>query len=174
MAADFFTTEVWTARGLVTYYTVFVIELQSRRVHVVGSTPYPDEAFVVQAMRDLTNAIDGVLATGRVLICDRDRKWSRAVLEFLEQEGVRIIRTPFRAPNCNAYAERFVRSIKEECLESRDPARGATSSAHDSRVRGPLPRRAEPSRHRQRADSAARRERMAQDLFAAASGLVAC
>jgi len=51
------------------------------------------------------------------LICDRDRKWSRGVLEFVEHEGVRIIRTPFRAPNCNAYAERFVRSIKEECLE---------------------------------------------------------
>ena len=49
VAADFFTTEVWTARGLVTYYTVFVIELRSRRVHVAGSTPYPDEAFVVQA-----------------------------------------------------------------------------------------------------------------------------
>jgi putative transposase len=116
VAADFFTTEVWTARGLVTYYTVFVIELLSRRVHVAGSTRYPGEAFVVQAMRDLTNAIDGVLAGGCVLICDRDRKWSRAVLEFLEQAGVRIIR-PFRAPNCNAYAERFVRSIKEECLD---------------------------------------------------------
>ena len=68
-------------------------------------------------MRDLANAIDGVLADGCVLICDRDKKWSRAVLEFLEHEGVRIIQTPFRAPNCNAYAERFVRSIKEECLD---------------------------------------------------------
>jgi transposase InsO family protein len=117
VAADFFTTEVWTARGLVTYYTLFVIELQSRRVHLAGSTRYPDEAFVVQAMRHLAGAIDDVLVGGSVLICDRDRKWSRAVLEFLEQEGVRIIRTPFRAPNCNAYAERFVRSIKEECLD---------------------------------------------------------
>jgi putative transposase len=115
-AADFFTTEVWTARGLVTYYTVFVIELQSRRVHVAGSTPYPDEAFVVQAMRGLV-AIDGILADGCVLLCDRDRKWSHAVLDFLEHGGIRIIRTPFRAPNCNAYAERFVRSIKEECLD---------------------------------------------------------
>jgi hypothetical protein len=117
VAADFFTTEVWTPRGLVTSYTLFVLELQSRRVHVTGCTPYPDEAFVVQAMRDLANAIDGVLADGCVLICDRDRKWSRGVLAFLEHEGVRIIRTPFRAPNCTAYAERFVRSIKEECLE---------------------------------------------------------
>jgi putative transposase len=68
-------------------------------------------------MRHLADTIDGVLVGGSVLICDRDRKWSRAVLEFLEQEGVRIIRTPFRAPNRNAYAERFVRSIKEECLD---------------------------------------------------------
>ena len=116
LAADFFTTEVWTARGLVTYYTLFVIELRSRRVFMAGSSPYPDEAFVIQTMRGLTNAIDGVVAGECVLICDRDRKWSRDVLEFLDQEGVQIVRTRFRAPNCNAYAERFVRSIKEECL----------------------------------------------------------
>ena len=116
VAADFFTTEVWTVRRLVTYYTIFAIELQSRRVHMVGSTRYPDEPFVVQAMRHLTDGFDGVLKRGRVLICDRDRKWSRAVREFLEQEHVRVIQTPFCAPNCNAYAERFVRSIKEECL----------------------------------------------------------
>jgi putative transposase len=100
----------------VTFYTVFVIELQSRRVQVVGCTRHPNEAFVVQAMRHLTDGIDGVLRPGCVLICDRDPKWSRAVVGFLEREGVRIIRTPVRAPNCNAYAERFVRSIKEECL----------------------------------------------------------
>ena len=116
VAADFFTTEVWTVRGLVTYYTVFVIELQSRRVQVVGSTRHPNEAFVVQAMRHLTDGVEGVLRPGRVLICDRDPKWSAAVVAFLEREGVRIVRTPVRAPNCNAYAERFVRSIKEECL----------------------------------------------------------
>ena len=116
VAADFFTTEVWTVRGLVTYYTVFVIELQSRRVQVVGSTPHPDEAFVVQAMRHLTDGVEDVLGPGRVLICDRDPKWSGAVVAFLAREGVRIVRTPVRAPNCNAYAERFVRSIKEECL----------------------------------------------------------
>ena len=116
LAADFFTTEVWTLRGLVTYYTRFVIELQSRRVVVGASSPYPDEAFVIQTMRELTNAIDGVLVRERLLICDRDRKWSRRVLEFLGQEGVEVVQTPFRSPNCNAHAERFVRTIKEECL----------------------------------------------------------
>lgn len=116
-AADFFTTEVWTVRGLVTSYTVFVIELHSRRVHVLGSTRHPDEAFVIQTVRHLTDAVDGVLRGNRMLICDRDRKWSAAVERFLATAGVQVIRTPFLAPNCNAHAERLVRSIREECLD---------------------------------------------------------
>jgi len=115
VAADFFTTEVWTPRGLVTFYTGFVIELHSRRVHILGSTPHRDEAFIVQTLRNLTD-VDGVLGPHRVLICDRDRKWSTAI-RFLEMAGVRVIWTPHRAPNCNAHAERFVRSLKEECLD---------------------------------------------------------
>jgi putative transposase len=116
LAADFFTTEVWTLRGLITYYTLFVIELHSRRVHMVGSTPHPNEAFMLQIARHLTDATDGVLNGQRFLICDRDRKWRTAVRHLLETSSVRVIRTPFRAPNCNAHAERFVRSIKEACL----------------------------------------------------------
>src|SRR5207245_1187923 len=77
--ADFFTTEVWTWRGLVTYYTVFVIDLASRRVHVVGSTPHPDEMFMRQVARMLTAADEGILVGYRVLICDRDTKWSMPV-----------------------------------------------------------------------------------------------
>ena len=115
-ASDFFTTEVWTVRGLVTYYTLFVIELESRRVHIVGSTPHPDDAFMLQGMRHLTDDIDGGLHPCSVLICDRDRKWSRPVLAFLRSAGVQVVQTPVRAPNCNAHAERFVRSIKFECL----------------------------------------------------------
>ena len=88
VAADFFTTEIWTVRGLVTYYTLFVIELHSRRVSIVGSTPHPDEAFVRQVIRQLTAADEGVLDGHRVLICDRDRKWSIAVRELLETSGV--------------------------------------------------------------------------------------
>src|SRR5919106_2961574 len=64
--ADFFTTEVWTSRGLVTYYTLFVVDLESRRVLVVGSTPNPDAEFMVQAARRLTDAVDGFLAGHRV------------------------------------------------------------------------------------------------------------
>jgi HTH-like domain len=72
--ADFFTTEVWTWRGLVTYYTVFVIDLASRRVQIVGSTPHPDDQFMRQIGRMLTAADLGMLFDHRVLICDRDRK----------------------------------------------------------------------------------------------------
>src|SRR5262245_8609936 len=116
-AADFFTTEVWTARGLVTYYTLFAIELASRRVHLVGSTPHPDDAFMVQIARTLTHADDGVLVGHRFLICDRDAKWSEACRQTLAAAGLRVVQTPYHAPDCNAYAERFVRSIKEECLD---------------------------------------------------------
>jgi len=114
--ADFFTTEVWTWRGLVTYYTVFVIDLASRRVHVLGSTPHPSDLFMDQIVRRVTAADDGALVGHRVLICDRDRKWSGAVRQQLGDAGIHVVLTPARAPNANAYAERFVRSIKEECL----------------------------------------------------------
>ena len=95
--ADFFTTEVWTWRGLVTYYTVFVIDLASRRVQIVGSTPHPDSLFMRQVSRTLT-AADGVLSAHRVLICDRDAKWSEDVRQLLDDACVHVVRTPFRAP----------------------------------------------------------------------------
>jgi putative transposase len=114
--ADFFTTEVWTWRGLVTYYTVFVIDLASRRVQIVGATPHPDEVFMRQVVRTLTAADNGWLVERRVLICDRDTKWSAPVRARLEEAGIRVVLTPYRAPNANAFAERFVRSIKNECL----------------------------------------------------------
>jgi putative transposase len=126
VAADFFTTDVWTTRGLVTYYTAFVIELESRRVQVIGSTPHPDEAFLLQCLRQLTSETDGLLRAGRTLICDRDPKWSSAVEGLLDTVGVRVVRTPPRAPNCNAHAERFVRSVKEECLNRIVPLADST------------------------------------------------
>jgi putative transposase len=120
-AADFFTTEVWTWRGLVTYYTVFVMDLASRRVQILGSTPHPNDVFMSQIVRLVTAADDGVLIGHRVLICDRDRKWSRAVRQRFGDAGIRVVLTPERAPNANAHAERFVRSIKEECLDRMIP-----------------------------------------------------
>jgi transposase InsO family protein len=105
---------VWTWRGLVTFYTVFVIDLATRRVEVLGTTPHPDEAFIRQVVPTFSMADgDGC----RVLICDRDATWSASVRERLEEAGIRVVQTPYEAPNANAYAERYVRSMKEECLD---------------------------------------------------------
>jgi transposase InsO family protein len=102
---------------LVTYYTVFVIDLASRRVQIGGSTPHPHEAFMQQVVRTLTAADEGLLVQHRLLLCDRDTKWSAPVRARLGEAGIRVVLTPYRAPNANAYAERFLRSIKEECLD---------------------------------------------------------
>jgi len=115
--ADFFTTELWTWRGLVTYYTVFAIDVASRRVQILGSTPHPEALFMAQAVRTLTMAADSATRAPAILICDRDRKWSSAVRRQLREAGIHVALIPERAPNANAYAERFVRSIKEECLD---------------------------------------------------------
>lgn len=114
---DFFTTEVWTPHGLVTYYILFVIDLKSRKVHFAGATPNPGESFMIQVARNLTDAVDGFLTGHRFLICDRDSKFSAQFTQILKAAGVDVIRTPYQAPNCNAYAERFVLSIKSECLQ---------------------------------------------------------
>jgi transposase InsO family protein len=116
-AADFFTTEVWTWQGLVTYYTVFIIDLASRRVQILGSTPHPEALFMQQIVRTLTMAEASVVSRRQVLICDRDRTWSHDVRRRLRDGGIRVVLIPENAPNANAYAERFVRSIKEECLD---------------------------------------------------------
>ena len=111
--ADFFTSEVWTWRGLVTYYTVFVIDLASRRVQIIGSTPHPNDLFMRQVGRTLTTADDGLLRAHRVLICDRDAKWSGEVRRPLSDGGIRVVQTPFHVPNANAHAERFVRGVHD-------------------------------------------------------------
>ena len=113
---DFFTTEVWTPRGLTTYYVLFLIDLRTRRAHVAGITTAPDTAFMAQVARNLTDPVDGFLRERRVVICDRDAKFAAPFRSILEGTGITVIRTPRQAPNCNAYAERFVLSIKSECL----------------------------------------------------------
>jgi transposase InsO family protein len=70
----------------------------------------------MQLMPQATSETDGVLGDGRILICDRDPRWTRGMQDVLEAAGVRVVRTPASAPNCNAHAERFVRTIKHECL----------------------------------------------------------
>src|ERR1700756_3135797 len=96
--ADFFTTEVWTWQGLVTYYTVFVIDLASRRVQILGSTPHPEGMFMQQIVRTLTMAGASVADAPQVLICDRDRKWSRDVRRRLRDADIRVVLIPECAP----------------------------------------------------------------------------
>ena len=116
-ATDFFTIEVWTPKGLVTYYVLFIIHLSTRKVSIVGVTPNPNSGFMLEIARNLTDEFDGFLRNHKFLIMDRDTKFTEAFRNTLDREGVEPVRCPPRAPRCNAYAERFVRSIKEECLE---------------------------------------------------------
>ena len=116
-AADFFTVEVWSCRGLVTYYVLFVMDLATRRVHVAGITRNPSEPWMMQIAKNLTDPFDGFLRDKRLLIIDRDAKYSAAFRNLLRTSDVQPVRLPVRSPNLNAYAERFVRSIKSECTE---------------------------------------------------------
>ena len=115
-ATDFFTVEVWTPRGLATYYVLFIIHLSTRSVHIAGVTTAPNGAYMKQMARNLTDVSDGLLLNSRYLIMDRDTKYTEEFRDHLDREGVKPVRCPVRAPNCNAFAERFVRSIKGECL----------------------------------------------------------
>jgi transposase InsO family protein len=116
-AADFFTVEVSTWRGLVTYYVLIVIDLSTRRVYLGEVTPHPDHAFMMQVARNLTDCCDGFLLGKQFLILDRDKKYSEGFRNQLENAGTDIVRLPARSPNLNAYAERIILSIKTECLE---------------------------------------------------------
>ena len=116
-STDFFTVEVWTPRGLVTFYVLFIIHLSTRSVHIAGVTTAPNGAFMKQVARNLTDVSDGFLLNSRYLIMDRDTKYTNDFRGHLDREGVKPVRCPVRAPNCNAFAERFVRSVKDECLD---------------------------------------------------------
>jgi len=112
VACDFFCVEtVW----LKTLYVLFFIELSTRRVHLAGVTAHPGSAWVTQQARNL--AIEGRLAGTQFLIRDRDAKYSGAFDEVFRSEGVPVIRTPIRSPKANAFAERFVKTVRRECLD---------------------------------------------------------
>jgi hypothetical protein len=112
LAFDFFTVETAWLRTL---YVLFAIELGSRRVHVLGATATPDSAWVTQQARNLV--VGEQLPDIRFLIRDRDTKFSGPFDEVFRTEDVRIIKTPIRAPRANAFAERWVRTARRECLD---------------------------------------------------------
>jgi putative transposase len=114
IACDFFTVDTVGLRRL---YVLFFIELHSRRVFLAGCTPRPSGTWVAQQARNLTIDLADRDPPLRFLVHDRDAKFSAAFDEVFRTEGVEIIRTPVRAPNANAYAERFIRTLRSDCLD---------------------------------------------------------
>ena len=115
-ATDFFTVEVATWHGLVTYYVLVVMKLSTRRVEIAGITPHPTAAVMQQYARQLTDHFDGFLLGKHYLIHDRDSTFTEAFDTMLRDSGVEPVVLPPKSPNLNAHCERFVRSIKEEAL----------------------------------------------------------
>jgi len=93
------------------------MELATRRVHFAGSTANPDEPWMLQIARNMSDAEDGFLRDKKYLLMDRDTKFSKEFRDILENVDVKAIRLPPRSPNLSPHLERFMRSIKEECLE---------------------------------------------------------
>jgi len=116
-ATDFFTVEVWSLGGLARYHVLFVIRLSRRKVHIAGIIPEPDGRWMKQVGRNLTDCVDGFLCGCRYLIHDRSSLFTKEFLAILKSGGVKSVRLPARSPNLNAFAERFVKSIKSECLD---------------------------------------------------------
>jgi putative transposase len=116
-AADFFTVEAWTGKGLTRFLVFFLIDLSSRRVEVAGVTREANGVWMSQVARNLSDAAEGFLIGKRYLIHDRDPLFTKEFLETLQASGTESVKLPPRWPNLNSYAERFVRTIKESCLE---------------------------------------------------------
>ena len=117
VAADFFTIEAWTRQGLTRFLVLFFIDLSSRRVEIAGVGRQANGLWMSQVARNLSDAAEGFLIGKRYLIHDRDPLFTTEFLQTLENSGVHSVKLPPRSPNLNAYAERFVRTIKESCLE---------------------------------------------------------
>ncbi len=115
-ATDFFTVEVVTNVGLVRYFVLFVIDLKTRRVHIAGIVHQMYGTLMEQVARSLTDPLDGFLRGTRYLIHDRDPLFTARFAEVLEAAGVSTVKLPPRSPDLNVFAERFVRSAKQECL----------------------------------------------------------
>lgn len=115
-AADFFTTEVWTAGGLMTYYVLTFMRVASRKVCIAGLTTCPDSGWMRQMARNITQADTGFLSGCRYLLHDRDTKFCAAFDDVLASVGIEATQLPPRSPNLNAHCERWIRSVKTEVL----------------------------------------------------------
>jgi transposase InsO family protein len=117
IAADFFTVEVWTSTGLRRFIVLFFIDLSTRRVEIGGIASSANGLWMAQIARNLTDVVEGFFTGKRYLIHDRDPLYTKEFLGIVAGSGIKAIKLPPRSPNLNAYAERFVRTIKESCLD---------------------------------------------------------
>lgn len=116
-ACDFFSVEAWTPRGLKRFMVYFVIDIASRKVEIAGIDAAPDKAWMVQQARNLTDPEHGFLKDKQFLIHDRDSLFTVKFKKTLKSGGVRTLKMPKQSPNLNAFSERFVQTIKNECTD---------------------------------------------------------
>ena len=114
LATDFFTADTVSLRPL---HVLFVIELSTRKVHILGVTDHPNGAFVTQVARNLVADLADRIPRIKFLIRDRNTKFTASFDEVFRSEGNRIVKAPVRSPRANAYAERWVRTMRTECLD---------------------------------------------------------
>jgi putative transposase len=117
VAADFFTIEAWTRTGLTRFVVLFLLDLSTRKVELAGLARQANGLWTSQIARNLSDVEEGFLLGKRYLIHDRDPLFTTDFAETLGTIGVQSVKLPPHSPNLNSYAERFVRTIKESCLE---------------------------------------------------------
>ena len=115
---DFFSVEVLTLRGLVTYYVLFFIHLEIRKVEIAGVTQHPNERWMKQIARNVAMDEWGFLGNCRYLIHDRDTKYCQSFRKIIETGDVKTLPLPAHRPNLNAFSERWVKSVKDDCLSN--------------------------------------------------------
>jgi len=116
-ASDFISKKVWTLGGLVDFFILFFIHVDTRKVHVAGITATPDGGWMAQQARNMCMFFDDWSDKPQYIVCDKDTKSTQQFEAILKSNDIELKRTAVRAPNQNAYAERFAQTLQQECLD---------------------------------------------------------